>query len=190
VAPVVAAAVDIQATGDQLTAIGTLAAVQEVTLFAQVSGVVTEIDFKPGTQVTAGQTLVKLDSKDQEVARDRAKVALDDAKAALERGQKLAKSNNMTLADLQTAQVTERKAEIDLQAAELDLAKRTISAPFAGTIGLTDLSLGDYVTPQKAIATLDDMTTLTVAFQSPERFAAHLSVGNDLSAPAESLAGE
>src|SRR5438105_4690764 len=50
-APVVAATVDIQTAGDRLTAIGTLVAVQEVTLFPQVSGVVTEIAFKPGSHV-------------------------------------------------------------------------------------------------------------------------------------------
>src|SRR5262245_11946765 len=58
--PVIAAGVDIQATGDRLTAIGTLSAVQEVTLFPQVSGIVTAIDFKPGSHVDASQTLLKL----------------------------------------------------------------------------------------------------------------------------------
>ena len=187
--PVIAAAVDIQATGDRLTAIGTLSAVQEVTLFPQVSGIVTTIDFKPGSHVDAKQTLLTLDSKDQEVAVERAKVALEDAKTALDRAQKLAKTNNMTMADLQTAQVNERKAEIDLQAAELDLDKRTISAPFDGTIGLTDLSVGDYVTSSKGITTLDDMTTLTVDFQAPERFAGLLTVGSELSATTESIPG-
>ena len=186
----IAAAVDIQTTGDRLTAIGTLAAVQEVTVFPQVDGIVAAIDFKPGGHATSGQTLVKLDSKDLEVIVDRAGVALDDAKDALDRAQRLAKTNNMTLADLQTAQVNERKAEIDLQVAQLALNKRTISAPFDGTIGLTDLSVGDFVTSSKAIATLDDMTTLTVDFQVPERFAGLLAVGHDLSATAESVSGE
>ena len=189
-APVIAAAVDIQTTGDRLTAIGTLAAVQEVTVFPQVDGIVAAIDFKPGGHATSGQTLVKLYSKDLEVIVDRAGVALDDAKDALDRAQRLAKTNNMTLADLQTARVNERKAEIDLQVAQLALNKRTISAPFDGTIGLTDLSVGDFVTSSKAIATLDDMTTLTVDFQVPERFAGLLAVGHDLSATAESVSGE
>src|SRR5262249_19018087 len=94
-----------------------------------------------------------------------------------------------TMADLQTAQVNEHKAEIALTVTQLALEKRTITAPFAGTIGLTDLSIGDYVTDAKAIATLDDMTTLTRDFQAPERFAALLAVGAEFSETTESVPG-
>ncbi len=187
--PVVAAPVDIATTSDQLSAIGTLAAAQEVTLFPQVTGIVTSVTFKPGSHVTAGQTLVTLDAKDQQVAVDRATVALDDAKTALDRAQRLSKTSNITEVDLQTAQNNERKAEIDARAAQLDLDKLTIKAPFDGTIGLTNLSVGDLITSTTAIATLDDMSVLTLDFQSPERFAGRIAVGDALKATAESLPG-
>ena len=190
VIPVVTGPVEIDSTGDQLSAIGTLAAVQEVEIYPQVTGIVTEIDFAPGGRVTAGQVLFRLDDADQKVALDRAKIALDDAKAALDRSQKLATSNNITAVALSDARLAEQKAEIDLRAAQLDLDKRTMSAPFAGMIGLTDISVGDLVSSAKPIVTLDDMSALTVAFQTPERFAGKVGAGDAIAATAEALPGQ
>jgi multidrug efflux pump subunit AcrA (membrane-fusion protein) len=167
--PVVAAAVETDNNSLEVHAIGTVAAARAVTLYPQVSGVVTEVAFKPGTKVAAGEVLVRLDDSDQQVAVDKAKIALDGVKSTLERSQQLAKSNNITSVALNDAQTAVQKAEIDLKSAELELAKRTVKAPFAGTIGLTDITVGDLVNSSKAIATLDDMSTVTTAFNVPER---------------------
>ncbi len=187
--PVVAGAVDIDATGDELTAIGTLTAAREVQIFPQVTGIVTAVDFTPGSHVEAGQTLIRLDDGDQKVAVDRAKIALDDANAALARSQKLAQSSNISAVALNAAKTAAAKAQIDLRSAELDLAKRTLKAPFAGTAGLTDISAGDLVTTSKLIVTLDDVSTLTVEFQTPERFTDKVRIGTLITVTADALPG-
>jgi multidrug efflux system membrane fusion protein len=64
-APVVVAAVAIDDTGTDVRAIGTLAAARAVTVFPQVTGVVTEVAFKPGSPVKAGDVLIRLDDADQ-----------------------------------------------------------------------------------------------------------------------------
>ncbi len=186
----VAATVDTDNTSLEVHAIGTVAAARAVTLYPQVTGVVTEIDFAPGTKVEAGATLIKLDDGDQQVAVDRAKIAVDSAQAALDRAQQLAKSNNITSVALTDAQSAVQKAGIDLKSAQLDLAKRTVKAPFGGTIGLTDITVGDLVSSSKAIATLDDMSTVTVAFDVPERASGRIAVGQDVTATTEALAGQ
>ncbi len=188
--PVVAAVVDTDNNSLEVHAIGTVAAARAVTLFPQVTGIVTAIDFTPGTQVEAGATLIELDDGDQQVAVDRAKIAVDSAQAALDRAQQLAKSNNITSVALTDAQSAVQKAAIDLKSAQLDLAKRTVKAPFGGTIGLTDISVGDLVSSSKAIATLDDMSTVTVAFDVPERASGRIAVGQDITATTEALAGQ
>ena len=186
---VVTAPVAIDSTGSEIRAIGTAAAAKAVTLYPQVTGVVTAVSFTAGMAVKEGQPVVALDSADQEVAVDRAKVDLDKANEAVDRAERLAKSGNVTAVALSDAQVAKRQAEIDVRSAELELGKRTIRAPFAGTIGLSDLSVGDLVNSSHAIATIDDMTTLTVAFQVPERAAAAVSVGQAVNATADALAG-
>jgi RND family efflux transporter MFP subunit len=188
--PVVAGPVEIDSTGDELTAIGTLTAAREVDIYAQVTGIVTDVGFTPGGEVTSGQVLIQLDDGDQQVALDRAKIALDDANAAVARSEKLAKSNNITAVALSDATTAAGKAKIDLRSAELDLAKRTINAPFAGTIGLTDISVGDLVTPSKPIATIDDTSALSVEFDTPERFAGRVGVGDAVKVSADALPGK
>lgn len=189
-APVVTAAVETDASGLEVRAVGTVAAARAVTLFPEATGVVLEVTFRPGTQVAAGQPLVHLDDAEQQVAVDRARIALDAAKVTLERSEQLAQSNNITTVALNDARTAVQGAEIDLRGAELELARRTLVAPFAGTIGLTDVTVGDLVNSQKAIATLDDMSTVTVAFEVPERASGRVTVGQELSATTAALVGQ
>ena len=187
---VVTAPVTTDDTGIDVRAVGTVAAAQEVTLYPQDSGIVVQIDFTPGTKVAKGQTLVRLDDSDQQVALDKAKIALQSAQSALDRAQKLAKSNNITTVALTDARTAQQNAEIGLKAAENDLAKRTIAAPFGGTIGLTDIAVGDLINSSKAIATLDDVSKVKVAFDVPERASGLVAVGQPVTATTEALAGQ
>ncbi len=188
-APIVAASVETDDDGFEVQAIGTVAAAQAVTLYAQVAGVVAEVMFQPGTEVADKQTLVRLADSDQQVALDKAKIALDSAQAALDRAQQLAKNNNITNVALRDAQTAVDKAEIDYRSAQLELAKRTVTAPFAGMIGLSDITVGDVVNSSKAIATLDDVSTVSVSFDVPERASGRVAVGQQVTATTEALVG-
>ncbi len=187
---VITAPVGTDDAGIDVRAIGTVAAAQEVTLYPQDSGIVTDVAFTPGSKVTKGQTLVQLDDSDQQVALERAKIALQTAQSALDRAEQLAKSNNITTVALTDARTAQQNAAIGLKAAENDLAKRTITAPFAGIIGLTDIAIGDLISSSKAIATLDDMSKVTVAFDVPERASGLVAVGQPVAATTEALAGQ
>jgi RND family efflux transporter MFP subunit len=189
-APVVTAAVETDASGLEVRAVGTVAAVRAVTLFPEATGVVVEVAFEPGSQVTEGQPLIRLDDAEQQVAVDRARVALDAARVTLDRSEQLSESNNITTAALNDTRTAVQGAEIDLRGAELELARRTLVAPFAGTIGLTDVTIGDLVNSSKAIATLDDMSTVTVAFEVPERASGRVVIGQLLTATTAAVAGQ
>jgi RND family efflux transporter MFP subunit len=134
--------------------------------------------------------VVRLGDSEQQVAVERARVALDAARLALERAEQLSQSNNITTAALTEARTNAQRAEIDLRGAELELARRTLVAPFAGTIGLTDVTIGDLVNSSRAIATLDDMSTVTVAFEVPERASGRVVVGQEITATTAALAGQ
>jgi RND family efflux transporter MFP subunit len=179
---VVTSPVDLDNEGETVRAVGTLTAAQAVTLFPQVTGTVAEIKFAAGEKVAAGDELVRLDDADQRVEVERVTIARDDAKAALDRAERLLASKNITAVAVSDARSVLQKAEIDLKVAELALAKRMISAPFAGVVGITDLSVGDLVTTTKAIANLDDTSTVTVTFEVPERVAGKVLLGQDVEA--------
>ncbi|HVZ15434.1 MAG TPA: efflux RND transporter periplasmic adaptor subunit [Bauldia sp.] len=188
-APVVTAKVTTDDTGLDVTTIGTVAAAQEVTLYPEVTGFVTEVDFKAGDTVQKGQTLVKLDDKSQQVAVQIAQLALQSAQSASDRADALAKTNNITSQALEDAHNALEKAQADLKSAQLDVSQRVITAPFTGTIGLTDLSVGDLVTSSKAISTLDDMSTVTVSFSVPERASGLVQAGQAINGTADALPG-
>src|SRR6185295_4731227 len=85
---------------------------------------------------------------------------------------------------LDTAKSTLDKAQNDLQTAQVALNRRTVTAPFAGVVGLATHSVGDLVT------TLDDLSSLTVTFDAPQRFVELLTVGTAVAATAEGLPGQ
>jgi RND family efflux transporter MFP subunit len=180
---VVTAPVDTDTSGIEVQAVGTVASAQAVTLYPQVTGVVTEIAFTPGSKVTAGQPLVRLDDSDAQVALDKAQLAVASAQAAYDRASQLAQSNNATTVAVSDAKNALDTAQINLKSAQLDLAKRTIAAPFAGTVG-------DLVSSQKAIVTLDDTSTVIVSFSVPERASGLVKAGDSISATTDALAGQ
>jgi RND family efflux transporter MFP subunit len=187
---VVTVPVDIDTSGIEVQAVGTVAANKAVTLYPQVTGVVQDIDFTQGSAVTAAQPLVRLDDADAQVALDKAKLAVQSAQAAYDRANQLAQSNNATTVAVSDAKNALDTAKINQRSAQLDLDKRTIAAPFAGTVGLTDISVGDLVNSQKAIVTLDDTSTVTVSFSVPERASGLVKVGDAVSATTDALAGQ
>jgi RND family efflux transporter MFP subunit len=187
---VVTDAVETDTTGIQVSAVGTVAASRAVTIFPQVTGVVTDVAFHAGDLVSDAQPLIKLDDADQQVAVDKAQLGVQNAQAAYDRATQLAKTNNATAVAVSDAKTALDQAQIDLRSAQLDLAKRTITAPFAGTVGLTDLSVGDLVNSQKAIATVDDMSTVTVSFSVPERASGLVKIGDAVTATTDALAGQ
>ncbi|MCX5512213.1 hypothetical protein C3941_09080 [Kaistia algarum] len=184
--PVVTDVVGSDVTGEEVRAVGTVLVPRSINLYPQVSAIVTEVLFKAGDKVAKDQSILRLDDADQKAALDLAQVALSDAQKTLERSQKLASTNNLTQSALQDAQSGERKAEIALLGTQIALERRTIVAPFAGVVGISNISEGDLVTTSTVVATLDDLTVMKVSFLVPERFSGRVAIGQPITATADS----
>ncbi|TPI17805.1 efflux RND transporter periplasmic adaptor subunit [Mesorhizobium sp. B4-1-1] len=167
---------------DRLQAIGTGRANATVTVNPYSSGRLTELLVQSGTHVEKGDVIARLDSETEVIARDRAQVAIEDAQSKLDRVKSLRASNAATPVAVADAQVTLANARLALRDAELALERRSIMAPIEGTVGILPIAAGNYVTSQSAIATLDDRSSILVDFWVPERFAAAVKVGAQLSA--------
>ena len=144
---------------DRLQAIGTGRANASVTVNPYSSGRLVEFLVQSGTRVDKGQIIAVLDSETEMISQDRAKLALQDAQAKLERVKSLRASNAATPVAVADAEVVLAGAKLALQDAELALQRRSIVAPIAGTVGILPISAGNYVTSQSAIATLDDRSS-------------------------------
>jgi len=158
-------------------AIGTGEAKRSATIHASVPGEVTRIAFEAGQRVAKGAELVRLDDKHQRLAVRLARVAVKEAARQLKRLEKLAPKGAASMARLETAQAERESAEVRLDQARAELQDRTVRAPFAGVIGLTEIDVGDRITTETPIASLDDRTTIKVAFDLPEEYAARATVG-------------
>ncbi|MDH1470361.1 efflux RND transporter periplasmic adaptor subunit [Shewanella sp. GD03713] len=164
----------------QLTAVGELTAVQQVTLSADVAGRVDAIRFHSGEHVKPQQLLVELYNGPEQATLQAAQARLAYAKHQLARSQQLAPSGAESLDVLQERQSAFAQAQADVQAAQAQLRQKQILAPFAGELGIRQIDLGEYVNPGAAAVTLTALDKLYVEFTLPQQNFAAIKVGGDI----------
>ena len=175
---------------DKLTAIGTGQAVQSVSVRTLVSGQIADIPVRPGGKVERGDVLIRLDAAEEELAVERARLTVEDATAKVTRLQSLVASSAVSSVEADQAQNALDAAKVALREAELDLARRTVTAPISGSLGILAVNAGDYVTSQSEIASIDDRSHILIEFFVPERFASGMEIGKQVTALASSRPGE
>jgi len=161
-------------------AVGTGIAVQSAAIHPSVSGEVVEIGFEAEQRVEKGAVLLRLDDERQQLAVRLAEVALGEARREVARLEKLAPTGAVSQVRLRTAQAELESSGLRLDQAKADLADRTVTAPFAGVVGLTEIDIGDRVTEETMIATLDDRSAILVDFNLPEDYAGRIRRGDPI----------
>jgi RND family efflux transporter MFP subunit len=189
-ASVITAPVAVATINDKLSAIGTGRAKSSVVVKPYASGRLTEINVVSGTQVTVGTVIARLDSEGEEIALDRAKIALDDAQAKFDRMTTLRSSSTATAVQFREAQLALDNARLELRDAELALDRRAITAPIAGIVGILPITAGNYVTAESEIAMIDDRSTIIIDFWVPERYAGAIKVRAPMTAMPIARPGE
>lgn len=187
---VVTAEVTEAEAGSRLVAIGSAEAAKSVTLYSQTAGIVAEVAFRPGDRVAAGDTLVRLDDAEQRIAVEQARVDVESAETTFQRYERLRDSPAYSEVQAQEARVVLARARNDLKSAELALARRTLTAPFDGVMGFAQIEIGDRISDTTPIANIDDRSTVFVSFQVPERYAALLTLGEELAATTAAYGAE
>ncbi len=160
-----------------ITAVGTVAASQGVDVAVQAGGIVEQILFKANDKVEKGQLLVQIDDAVDRAGLASAKTSVSVSQDALTRSQALLDRKVGTIASLQDAQNNLDKAKGALQQIEATVDQKAIKAPFAGTIGIPKIDVGQYVQPSAVIATLQDLDTMKVNFTVPEQQLGSLKIG-------------
>jgi RND family efflux transporter MFP subunit len=163
---------------DRVTALGTGSALQSVVVLPKANGTLTEIAVVSGAQVTAGQVIARLDSETQQLNREKATLAADDARRTLDRNRALVQSNAAPANQTQAVELAAQVADLAVREADQDLANRVISAPIDGVLGIIKVSVGNAVTPQTQIVSIEDSSALVVNFWLPERFAGQIGPGD------------
>lgn len=163
---------------DQFTTIGTVKALKGTDVSSSVTGKIATIDFSSGQSVQKGQVLFTLENDDlvSTVKQDKAKYTYDQAQ--YQRYAKLVQSGVVSQSALDLNQSTMEQSKAQLEHDQALLNKTIITAPFSGTLGVVQASVGDYITEGKAIVALEDDSTLYVDFYVPERISDLVAVGH------------
>lgn len=168
---------------ESVAAVGTARALKSVTLYAESAGIVTAISFEPDALVEAGDVLLQLDNRDEQLALRLARVQLADAERLVARYTSVNRdSANIAQSQIDTAIAAVEAARIAVEQAQLDLDRRQIVAPFSGRVGITDIDVGDRIDTSTFITTLDDRSTLLVNFAVPELFVGQVKPGIEIRA--------
>ncbi|MBF8792342.1 efflux RND transporter periplasmic adaptor subunit [Pseudomonas monteilii] len=165
---------------ERLPAVGSLKAFQGVELSLEVAGTVKSLHFESGQQVKAGQLLLQLDHDQETALLGTAQADLGLAKVDFGRGSQLVGDAAISRGEFDrlTAQYRRNQAVVDQLKASL--AKKSISAPFSGTIGIRQVDVGDYLASGTVIATLQDLSSLYVDFNVPEQALPQLNLGQQV----------
>lgn len=177
-----AAPVTVGSITESIQAVGTLQAVASITVRPEMSGVIRRIDFSDGQSVERAAPLIELDQEELQAQANQAAAQERIAQVTYERLKRLS-GQQTTIVPAQ--QVDEARLALQAAAANsvlyaVRLKKSVIRAPFAGTLGLRRVSVGDYVQPGQDIVNLEDLRTLHVDFKVPEVWLGRLFVGQEL----------
>lgn len=161
----------------RLPAVGSLKALQGVELSLEQAGTVKSLHFESGQQIKQGQLLLQLDSDQEAALLGTAQADLGLAKVDYGRGSQLVGDQAISRGEFDrlTAQYRRNQAVVDQLKASLE--KKSIKAPFSGTIGIRQVDIGDFLASGTVIATLQDLSSLYVDFNMPEQSLPQLALG-------------
>lgn len=163
-----------------VNSLGTGIANQSIQLISPTSDFITELNVREGKAVQRGEVIAKLQDVDERARVTELEGILSEQKRQLDRLKNLAntQATAQSLLDEQITRVNTTLAQ--LNSAKAQLAQMTISAPFAGYLGLRQVSEGAYINSGTVITTLDDLNTLRVAFSVAEHYLADIKPGMPL----------
>jgi membrane fusion protein, multidrug efflux system len=173
-----------------LSAVGSLKAVNGVTVSTDLGGIVSEIAFESGKPVKKGDLLVKLDTEQEEAQLHSAEAKRDLAKLDLDRKRDLAAKHAVSSSEFDSAQSQFRQADAAVQEAQAIIGRKQIAAPFDGFLGIRMVNVGQYINAGTPIVPLQSLDPIYVEFALPQQHLGALAVGKKLRLSASGVAGE
>jgi membrane fusion protein (multidrug efflux system) len=160
---------------------GTLMADSSIEIKSELRGKVVGIHFDDGESVAAGDLIVSIDADELRAELESVREQLALAELTADRLQNLFQRGSVTASERDDAVSQREVLRAEERRLSSRLAKMRIEAPFAGTLGLREISLGDLIETDTLITTLQTVANLRVDFSVPERYKALFEPGLELS---------
>ena len=172
-----------------LSVIGTMAAVQGVTVSADLPGIVNQIKFESGQSVHEGDVLVQLDTGQEQAQLTEAEADRDLAILNFQRLQGLVSQRAISRADYDRAEAEQKQTEAKVGEIRATIARKTIRAPFTGILGIRQVNLGQYLSAGNAVVPLQALDPIYVNFGVPQQYAGKLRIGGSVRVTSEGIPG-
>jgi membrane fusion protein, multidrug efflux system len=163
---------------DQTIAIsGTLKPFEETVLMPEVAGRIVDINLAEGGFAKKGTILIKLFDGDLQAQLKKSQSQLELEEQTEKRQSELMKVNGISQLDLDQTILQINSIKADIEVLNVQIHKTEVRAPFDGTIGLRNVSIGAKVTPSTALATIRDVKHLKLDFSVPEKYSSIIKPG-------------
>jgi len=173
----------------RLTAVGSVMAVRGAVLPAETEGIVRRIAFEPGANVKAGAELVQLNAEVEQAQLREAEAAANEARAYLTRVKEAAASGSVAASELDAADARLKSADARMDNIQATIAKKTIRAPFAGKLGIRQISVGQFLQMGSPVVSLQALDPVFVEFSLPQQRVADVTEGLTVAVSADGYPG-
>ncbi|MFH1021516.1 MAG: efflux RND transporter periplasmic adaptor subunit, partial [Pseudomonadota bacterium] len=173
-----------------LPAVGSLEAVQGVTVAAELPGKVARLDFTPGTWTQAGSLLLQQDTSSEEAQLQAAEAQASLAKVNFERLRLLVETNAVSKAAYDEGEAKHKQAVAQADTIRATIAKKTIRAPFSGRLGIRLVNLGQILKEGEPIVSLQAMDPIFVNFMLPQQELSRIQPGLPVRITSDALPGQ
>jgi membrane fusion protein (multidrug efflux system) len=163
-----------------LQSVGSLTAVNGVTISTDLAGIVRQIAFESGNKVRSGDLLVRLDTVQEEAQLHQSEAQRDFAAVTLKRDKDLVEKHAIAQSDYDNAEAAFRQSQAAVDQFNALIARKTLRAPFDGVTGIRQVNLGQYLKEGDMVVTLQAFDPIYVNFSLPQQDLSKLSVGQSV----------
>ncbi len=173
----------------QIRSVGSLRARQGAMIVAERGGTVETVHFKAGEEVRAGKLLLELEAGEEKAQFKAAQAALALAKVTVKRDEEQIKVHAISQAQLDAdkADLQAKQAQTEQLQAVLD--KLQIHAPFSGRLGVSTISVGQYLKAGANIVSLQSSDKMVIDFNIPQRQLSEVKAGQAVRLFSNTFAG-
>jgi membrane fusion protein (multidrug efflux system) len=163
-----------------LESVGSITAVNGVTISTDLAGIVRQIAFESGNKVRAGDLLVRLDTVQEEAQLHQAEAQRDWAQVTLKRDKELVEKHAISQSDYDNAEASYRQTKAAVDQFNAVIARKTLRAPFDGVTGIRQVNLGQYLKEGDMVVTLQSFDPIYVNFSLPQQDLSKIVVGQPM----------
>jgi membrane fusion protein (multidrug efflux system) len=187
--PVEVAQASVQKVEDKFEAVGTIEALEAITVVSEIDAAVTSLPFQEGSYMKRGELIAQLDDSQLAAELSRAEALEAQSHTNYQRIKSVVEQRAGTPQDLDDAAAGLKVADANLSLAKARFSKTRIVAPFDGIIGARRVSVGTFLRTGTSITELANIDEIRVNFSAPERFISLLARGAEVAVSATAYPG-